>query len=260
MNRKLQILIVEDDERACIELKNALAEYDDMRLAAITNNSDDALELTKYHLPDLVILDLELHAGGGNGFMYLQELGKLTLTPMPFILVTTSNPSTVTHQIAKDLGADFTLTKTEEGYSATYVANMIHLMKDSILKAKKGSSTLNNAESPESLDRRLRKRILRELELIGINPKHSGHKYLTDAIALVYEKPEHNLCATLGKQYQKTPFSIERAMQNAINYAWNHTDIEELSAHFTARISSEKAVPTVTEFVYYYANKLQNDM
>lgn len=260
MDRKLLILIVEDDENACAELKNALEEYDDMQLAAATNNSADALELTKYHLPDIVILDLELHEGGGNGFMYLQGLGKLSLSPMPYILITTNNPSPVTHQIARDLGADFTLTKTEEGYSPQYVADMIHLMKDSIIRAKKGSNGPNEAESPESRDRKLRKRILRELDLIGINPKHSGYKYLVDAITLVYDKPERNLCATLGKQYQKTPFSVERAMQNAINYAWNHTDIEELTAHFTARISSEKAVPTVTEFVYYYASKLQNEI
>ena len=72
MDRTLQILLIEDDESACIELKNAIEEYEDMTLAAITNNSSDALELTKYYLPDIVILDLELHAGGGNGFMYLQ--------------------------------------------------------------------------------------------------------------------------------------------------------------------------------------------
>lgn len=260
MDRKLQILIVEDDEKTCKELKNALEEYDDLHLAAITNNSFDALELTKYHLPDIVILDLELHGGGGNGFLYLQELGKLTLSPMPYILITTNNPSPVTHQIARDLGADFTLAKTEEGYSAKYVADMIHLMKDSIIKAKKGSNAPEEAESPDSRDRKLRKRIVRELDLIGINPKHSGYKYLADAITMVYEKPERNLCVALGKQYQKTAFSIERAMQNAINYAWNHTDIEELTNHFTAKISSEKAVPTVTEFVYYYANKLQNEI
>lgn len=259
MDRNLHILLIEDDEKTCMELKNAIEEYEDMYLVAITNNSKDALDLTKYHLPDLVVLDLELHEGGGNGFMYLEGLHKLELMPMPYILITTNNPSPVTHQIARELGADFTLTKTESGYSPEYVANMIHLMKDSIIKAKKGTDNLAE-DSPEVRDRRLKKRIYRELDLIGINPKHSGHKYLVDAIAIVYEKPERNLSATLSKQYQKTTFSIERAMQNAINYAWSHTCIEDLALYFTAKISSEKAVPTVTEFVYYYANKIRNDL
>ncbi len=260
MDRILHILLIEDDEKTCMEVKDAIEEYEDMHLVAITNNSTDALDLTKYHLPDLVILDLELHEGGGNGFMYLQGLQKLELMPMPYILITTNNPSAITHQIAKDLGADFTLTKTEAGYSPKYVANMIHLMKDSIIKAKKGSEAFANTESPEVRDRRLKKRIYRELDLIGINPKHSGHKYLVDAIAIVYDRPERNLSATLAKQYQKTSFSIERAMQNAINYAWSHTCIDDLTTYFTAKISSEKAVPTVTEFVYYYANKIRNDL
>lgn len=260
MDRTLQILLIEDDEKTCIDLKNAIEEYDDMCLVATTNNSMDAVMLTKYHLPDLVILDLELHEGGGNGFMYLQGIRKLQLMPIPYILITTNNPSPITHQIAKDLGADFTLTKTEAGYTPQYVADMIHLMKDSIIKAKKGSDSPADADTPEVRDRRLKKRIYRELDLIGINPKHNGHKYLVDAIAIIYDKPERNLSATLAKLYQKTPFSIERAMQNAINYAWSHTSIDDLALYFTAKISSEKAVPTVTEFVYYYANKIRNDL
>ena len=49
-------------------------------------------------------------------------------------------------------------------------------------------------------------------------------------------------------------------MQNAINKAWRTTDIEDLSINYTARISSEKGVPTMTEFIYYYADKLKEFM
>ena len=261
MDKILHILLVEDDESACAEMQTEIEKYEDLTLAAVTNNSSEALILTKYHLPDVVILDLELHAGGGNGLMYLQALRNLEIRPTPYVLVTTSNPSTVTQQIAKDLGADFTLIKTEDGYSAEYVANMIHVMKEPILKARKFTTVLPaEPDSPEVLNRRLRKRICRELELVGVNPKHSGHKYLVDAIAIVYDKPEPNISATLSKQYDRTAFSIDRAMQNAINYAWGHTDIEDLLLYFTAKISSEKGVPTVTEFVYYYANKIRHDL
>ena len=49
-------------------------------------------------------------------------------------------------------------------------------------------------------------------------------------------------------------------MQNAINYAWGHTPIDDLMLYFTAKIASDKGVPTVTEFVYYYANKIKSDL
>ena len=47
-------------------------------------------------------------------------------------------------------------------------------------------------------------------------------------------------------------------MQNAIARAWRTTPIEDLLRYYTARISSEKGVPTITEFIYYYAAKLKS--
>ena len=48
-------------------------------------------------------------------------------------------------------------------------------------------------------------------------------------------------------------------MQNAINAAWKHTDIDELLTHYTAKIRSSKGSPTVTEFISYYANKIKQE-
>ena len=64
----------------------------------------------------------------------------------------------------------------------------------------------------------------------------------------------------MAKNYKKSDASVERAMQNAINRAWRVSDIEELLTHYTAKIHSEKGVPTTLEFVYYYANKVKMDM
>ena len=72
-----------------------------------TNNSFDAIEMVKNYLPDAVILDLELHLGGGNGLLFLNELKKLTLTRRPYILVTTNNSSNITLEQARSLGANF---------------------------------------------------------------------------------------------------------------------------------------------------------
>ena len=69
----------------------------------------------------------------------------------------------------------------------------------------------------------------------------------------------NNLCTTIGDKYSKTDASVERAMQNAINNAWRSNDIDELLKHYSARINSDRGVPTLTEFVYYYANKIKND-
>lgn len=48
-------------------------------------------------------------------------------------------------------------------------------------------------------------------------------------------------------------------MQNAIAKTWRTAPIDDLLKFYTAKINSEKGVPTITEFVYYYANKLKNE-
>ena len=99
-----------------------------------------------------------------------------------------------------------------------------------------------------------------ELDNVGISPKVIGYKYLSEAILLILQGQPHNICETLAKQYKKTDSSVERAMQNAINKAWRTTDIDDLLKYYTARINSDKGVPTLTEFIHYYANKIKNHL
>ena len=67
MNRKLEILLVEDDPAACKEIAGHVDDSDDLILIGVTSNSTNAVELIKDKLPDAVILDLELNLGGGSG-------------------------------------------------------------------------------------------------------------------------------------------------------------------------------------------------
>lgn len=46
-------------------------------------------------------------------------------------------------------------------------------------------------------------------------------------------------------------------MQTSINYAWRLSSIEDLLKHYKARINHETGVPTPTEFIYYYKEKIR---
>ena len=108
--------------------------------------------------------------------------------------------------------------------------------------------------------KRLIQKIQHELNLIGISPKVVGYRYLTDAILATINEPNTHIFKMLGEKYKKTDASIERAMQNAINRAWRTSDIDDLLTYYTARIHSQKGVPTIMEFIFYYANKIQNQL
>ena len=111
--RELTVLLIEDDQFACEEIRNYIDQLDDMHLLGITDDSNKALDMVQYCIPDAIILDLELHEGGGNGLFFLSKLHDLGLEKLPYILITTQNTSNVTLEAARQLGADFIITKYE---------------------------------------------------------------------------------------------------------------------------------------------------
>ena len=260
MDRPLNVLLIEDDQDTCQRFKNEIEEREDISLIGITNNAYRALELTKQYHPDAIILDLELHHGEGNGLEFLNDLRNFPLPFSPYILITTNNSSTTTYKFARKCGADFIMYKYQEGYSETKVIEFLCMMASIIHSNQKEHTPLQSeTETPVQKEQRLRRIISRELDYVGISQKSVGYQYLIDGILLILDKPVPNISSIIAKKHQKTTASVERAMQNAINRAWNTTDIDELLLHYTASIHSSKGVPTITEFVYYYANKIKNE-
>ena len=260
MVKKLSIVLVEDDPDECKELVDYIEALDDISLLGVTNSSTEAIKYIKDYLPDVIILDLELQRGSGNGLNVLMGLRQLNLNNKPYVLITTNNSSQITHESARQLGADFIMTKYQSDYSPKSVIDFLKIMESSILSRKQ--AVLDNTPSPEPPEmkaKRIVRRINAELNQIGISPKVVGYQYLADAILFVVNQYKRNLYYEIGKKYGKTEASVERAMQNAINKAWKTSDIEDLLKYYTARINPEKGVPTITEFVYYYANKIKNE-
>ena len=257
----MNLLIVEDNQDLCNQFKLYIDEINDVSLLGITNNSTKALEYVKQYLPDVVILDLELHHGSGNGLQFLKELSSLGIPFIPYILIVTNNTSFVTHEYARKLGADFILSKHQTDFTAKNVVEFIRVMKD-IIHSKSQNTFLETqtTEAPLQREKRIIRIISTEFDKIGISPKVVGRKYLIEAIQIIMKKPQSSICVLIGEKYNKTDASVERAMQNAINKAWRTSDIDELGQNYTAKISSDKGVPTLTEFVFYYASKIKNQL
>lgn len=260
-NKILNILIIEDDAVACRELSVYIEKIDTLKLIGITNSTDEGLAIVKSELPDVVILGMELHQGAGNGISFLTKLKELQLSRCPYILITTNNCSNLTYVSARQLGADFIMSKYKSDYSAQNVVEFIRMIQPTLL-TRRDSAPISLPEESHSKETAKNipfytRRIYRELDLIGISPKNIGYGYLADAILLIMENPSANVYKELAQKYKKSDASVERAMQNAINRAWRVSGIEELLTHYTAKIHSEKGVPTTLEFVYYYANKIR---
>lgn len=260
MEEKLTLMLVEDDPQACKDIITELTgSSDDFALVGITNNSNRALQCVKDYHPDTVVLDLELHDGTSDGLGFLKKLKTSDISPLPFILVITSSEDPVTHKVAREYGADFIMGKKDAGFSAQNIADFLKLTKSVILTRKAHISEKSVSSSDELEERKRSRRISHELDNVGISSKCIGYRYLIDAIGIIMQQPVQHVCRIIGKKYNKTENSVERAMQNAINRAWGSTDKDELSTNYTARIKSSKGIPTITEFIFHYAQKLNNE-
>jgi CheY-like chemotaxis protein len=260
MDKPLTVLLVEDEPIECTLFVQAVEAMPDVHLIGVTNNADKALELSIDFLPDAIILDLELHKGSGNGVMFLRELNKGQSPTPPYILVTTNNISRVTHEQVRQLGADFVMLKNQPDYSAESVIEFLHSLKNIIhnTRERRPPAVSMEALPPAEKRKRIAARVASEIDLIGVSPKAKGRDYLIDAILLLIDGQGNHISA-LAQSHNKTVPSVERAMQNAIKRAWQTNDIEDLQRFYTARIGSEKGVPTLTEFVCFYANKMKKE-
>lgn len=259
MKKKLTLLLIEDDAATCKEMEEYFVTCEDMVLIESTNDANIGLKLVSAYLPNVILLDLELHFGSGNGLMFLDQLKQEKLPQIPFIIVVTQNMSEYILSQARELGADFIITKYDPCYSPDYIASTIRLMQGAIVRKNTSVAQHVNA-TPAQLENLVEMRIQREMELIGINPKNKGFNYLVDAIVLYMKDPSINISRALVGKYKKTDKSIERAMQNAIKRAWDTNDIDDLLKYYTARIRPDKGFPTLMEFICYYSNRIKMDV
>lgn len=258
MEQNLTIILVEDDASTCDAIQKYVDHTFGISLIETTNNIIQALSYASDYRPDAVILDLELHEGGGNGLAFLEQLNALHLDYMPFVLVTTHNNSQVIHDQARSLGADFILAKYQEDYHPETAIDFLKSLAPAIRQSQKNKVARPVPKNPEHHRKQLERIIFAQFDRIGINPKVLGRKYLAEAILLLLlESSTVQISSLVATRYKVSTASVERAMQTALDKAWKTANIDDLYQHYTAPIRSDKGVPTCTEFIYYYAEKIR---
>lgn len=256
--KPMTILIIEDDEYEINNFKNYMETRKDIKLIKTTNSSTEGIEYAKLYMPDAVILDLELHKGEGSGLDFLEKINELNLDFKPLIIVTTNISSNIIYNHIHELGVDFIFYKKQTNYNPEIVINSIVSLRKTLSNNK--ANSVQTTETPGDRQTRIKEKINREMDLIGISNHLKGRKYLFDAILYLVENnnKSNSVFYYLANKYKVANSSISRAMQTAINYAWRVSSIDDLMIHYKARINYETGVPTPTEFIYYYAERIRN--
>lgn len=260
--RAMSILLIEDNEFEVEDFKNYLLTQNDAKLVISTNSSYKGIEYTKMYMPEGIILDLELHKGEGSGISFLKNLQQIKLDFKPLIVVTTNVSSSIIYNSIRELGADFIFYKKQSDYSPEMVINSMVTLRKTLHSNKEGNAKKALEKSIE-IKEIIKTRIGTELDLVGISGHLKGRKYFFDAIFYLIdnnEKDKMSVFSYLSSIYKVGTSSISRAMQTAINYAWRTSAVDDLMKYYTARINYETGVPTPTEFIYYYADKIKKQI
>lgn len=256
-NKLINILLVEDDKAECINMKNYISSREDVKLVDIVSSPKDAISSIKTYLPDAIILDIELNNGEGSGLEVLDAIKLLNLNFKPIIIITTNISSKLVYTYAHENGVDMIFHKLKDDYSPELVVRNIVLLSE--IKADGKSINAIDVESKDDYRNRISERINRELDLIGISSHLVGRKYIHDSILYIIEEHEdsENVFLYLAKKYKKGNSTIGRSIQTAIEHAWRKSSIEDLQKYYTAVVNYNTGVPTPTELIYYYVDKIK---
>lgn len=256
-NKQTTILILEDNLNERKEFEICINKKSSYTLIAQTASSIDALELVKATIPNVVIVDLELHDGVGSGILFLDKLKSLTIKVKPFVVVTTNIKSeTIYNKIHNN--SDLIFWKKQAGYSPNFVLEVLSLVL-------KDSSILSKSNISEQIIQNRQEKIINyinsELDNIGINYKLKGRIYIYEGLLYLLSDEQNDnsynsVFQYLAQKYKLHIGSIGRAIQTAINEAWRTSSIEDLQANYTAKINYHTGVPSPTEFICYYHQKI----
>lgn len=255
----MKILLIEDGITECEKYRKIFNKRADVKLVAMTNSSTEAIEYVKSYKPDGIILDLELSLGEGSGFEFIENMSKLVLSPIPKIVVTTNVYSDSVYDFCHSKGIDFIFYKKQTNYSQNNVIDTLLLLN----KYNKNETKDISRENKINIEDKISEIIDKELDIVGISNHLQGRKYLKDAILYIIQNGEEEKTSVvqhLVKIYKKPSSSISRGMQNAIIHGWRITPIEDLTTNYTAIVNYETGLPTPTEFIYYYAEKIKKQI
>lgn len=261
-NKPMPLLLIEDDVAECIKFKDCSNNRADITFIGMTGSSIEGLKYVKTRLPEGIILDLELHNGKGSGLQFLSDLKEANLKFRPIIIVTTNSSSNIVYNHVHNIGADLVFYKKQSDYSHEMVINTMITLRKSLhtIQYNELPGDLQTIESPEKQKNRIIERINTELDLVGIRVRYKGRIYLQESIYLLITKDKGSSEAVLYKvaEGKKLSYSsVIRAIQTAINKAWDSSNIEDLEKYYTARVNIKTGVPSPTEFIHYYADRIR---
>ena len=109
--KKKKVMVVEDSDVIRNRIKGLLSGVKNISIVAEADCATDAIKFGTKHLPDVMILDINL-LGNDTGFLVLKEMKKILPSIVTIVLTNFSTPQYKNK--STELGADYFFDKSNE--------------------------------------------------------------------------------------------------------------------------------------------------
>ncbi|MCR3760210.1 sporulation transcription factor Spo0A [Clostridium felsineum] len=273
-NKKISVLIADDNKEFCNILNDYLLNQSDMIVVGIAKDGIEALKFIEDKKPDLVVLDIIMPRLDGLGV--LERLNNKDMEKLPRIIVLSAVGQDKITQRAITLGADYYVVKP---FDMDVFTNRIREMfnntisnsdqkkaypveeKESSFVGTITTDSYSEGSSNKAVD--LESEITSIIHQIGVPAHIKGYMYLREAITMVVNNMEllsavtKELYPSIAKKYNTTASRVERAIRHAIEVAWSRGQVETINKLFGYTINNGKGKPTNSEFIAMIADKLR---
>ncbi len=257
---KINVAIVDDNERMLTLLENILNEDSDISVIGKGGDGLQALDLIHKKEPDIVLLDLIMPKL--DGLEVMQKINsEVNLKKKPeFIVISAIGQENITED-AFALGASYYIMKP---FDNEVILNKIkQIQRSKSFKLVHNRHGLVAEAGNEYKPQNLETDVTNIIHEIGVPAHIKGYQYLRDAIIMSVENREvinsitKVLYPTIAKMNQTTPSRVERAIRHAIEVAWSRGKMDTINELFGYTISTGKGKPTNSEFIALISDKMR---
>ena len=270
MKEKISVLIADDNQDFTYTLSSYINKQDDMEVIGISKDGNEAIDVIKNTLPDVVLLDVIMPHLDGIGV--LEEVNKLKIDKKPTCIMLSAVGQDKVTQRAIELGAEYYVVKPFDieilikkireikFYKPLNQYNGSFLAKENKSKfITIASDTLSREDSIEAL-------VTNIIHEVGVPAHIKGYQYLREAIIMVINDIDvinqitKSLYPQIALKFKTTPSRVERAIRHAIEVAWGRGQQDVVENIFGYTISASKGKPTNSEFIAMIADKLRLEL
>lgn len=256
---KLNVAVVDDNERVRKVLGELVSNDKDMELVATAADGEEACKVIKEKSPDVVLLDIIMPKLDGLGVLERIQNDRQIQNPPSFIMISAVGSEEVT-EAAFARGASYYIMKPFEEETIIDRIKSLYSVNTNTIKTRVISPYEKISNIPE---KSLEEIITEFIHDMGVPAHIKGYQYLREAILMsVLDMDMLNsvtkiLYPEVAKKFHTTPSRVERAIRHAIEVAWSRGKVETIEEMFGYTVSQGKGKPTNSEFIALITDKIR---